>query len=186
MIKLGATDIVTAKLGSTQVSKIYLGSTEVWSAMPSRNNALISPTGLTGYTSGAITVSASSEYNTGYRAWKAFDGLTAVAATQAWLSAQFGGPQWLKVDFGANATAYSIQINNRNANSWEVKDFVIESSDDDATWTTRLTVIGASPSNVSQAWDLTTPATARYWRLRGTANTLGGLNFGILEWRIYS
>lgn len=69
------------------------------------NLSLIS--GLTGYTGGGATVSASSEYS-GNPAWHAFDSSTSTA----WQST--GDTGWLKVDFGAADTActgYTLTAN---------------------------------------------------------------------------
>ena len=127
---------------------------------------LISNTNFAGATSGIQTVSASSELSASLAAWKAYDNLT----TTSWLSTSL--PSWNKIDFGQSEAITKIVYNVRDDSGGvqAPQDYVIESSTDDLTWTTRSTVIGAPKdqnNDITHDFDDQT-ASARYWRIRCT------------------
>jgi hypothetical protein len=140
------------------------------SGLPARDNVLRSPSTMTGYTLGAVTVSADVEYNTNYRAWRAFDGSTD-ETFGAWASSYTPCPHWLKIDFGAAQTLYSVAL---CAITYAYPtSFTVQYSTDNSNWSNALVVTGASgwSLNTYKSYDLTTPAAARYWRIYFTAGT---------------
>lgn len=88
------------------------------------------------------TASASSEINGSNAAAKAFDNLT--GSSNKWLPATVptgGSPAWLKYDFGypvivAELAMISLYDTETTLDA-AIKDFTIESSDDDSSWTNR-------------------------------------------------
>lgn len=135
-------------------------------------------------TSGLQVVSASTELSETFAAWKAYDNL----ASTSWLSTAL--PSWNKIDFGQDENITSITYNVRNDSGGvqAPKGYVIESSDDNATWTTRSTVTdGAKDANNDITHDLDDQsASARYWRMRCTVGN-GENRIGLekLEWLGY-
>jgi len=174
-MKLGTTAISTLKLGASQVAKAYLGAVEVWSSVPSQDNVVRSPTNMTGFTSGAITVSADGYYGASYEPWRAFDGviLDIPGSNQIWASAQTAMPHWGKIDFGSGQLIYSVNILGRvTVNNQAPKDFTIDYSSDNSTWATAYTKTGETPWTAStfKNYLLAAPVSARYWRIHVTAN----------------
>ena len=108
-----------------------------------------------------------------------------------WESAQ-SDPQWLELDLGSTQTLCSMQIKWENAYS---TDFVIQTSatgGPSATdWTTLLTVVGQSLSNVGDPvwYAFDQGGSARYVRFYGTGRvTLEGTQYGnsFYRWGVYS
>ena len=135
-------------------------------------------------TSGLQVVSASTELAGSFAAWKAYDNL----ASTSWLSTAL--PSWNKIDFGQdeNITSITYNVRNDSGGAQAPKGYVIESSDDDVTWTTRSTVTdGAKDQNNDITHDFDDQsASARYWRMRCTVGN-GENRIGLekLEWLGY-
>ncbi|WP_223233320.1 cellulase family glycosylhydrolase [Chitinophaga sp. CF418] len=95
-----------------------------------------------------------------------------------WASALYADPQWITVDLGSNYNISQVKI------SWEAayaKDYLLQVSTDNATWTTVKTIQG----NTSLSNDHTgLSVTGRYVRMYGTAR---GTTYGysIYELEVY-
>ena len=88
--------------------------------------------------------------------------------TTRWSSA-YSDPQWIVVDLGANHEITEVELNWENACG---KDYLIQTSTDDVTWTTRTTVTNNSTAGLL-TYTYATPPTARYVRMYGTARATG-------------
>ena len=141
----------------------------------------ISNNNFTSDTSGLQVVSASTELGGSFAAWKAYDNL----ASTSWLSTAL--PSWNKIDFGQdeNITRITYNVRNDSGGVQAPKGYVIQSSDDDAVWTTRSTVTdGAKDQNNDITHDFDDQsASARYWRIYCTVGN-GESRTGLekLEW----
>jgi len=119
------------------------------------------------------TATASSVENTTFAASAAVDGNTGTR----W-SSSFADPAWIAIDLG------SAQTINRVVLRWEAaygKDYQIQTSTNNSTWTTVYTRTGGTGGNE----DFTFPAaTARYVRMYGTARgTVYG--YSLFEFEVY-
>lgn len=144
--------------------------------------------GLSGAGSGATVLST----NAGAGGWQAgwTNGtLTAASGGQTWTSGA-----WLKADFGSGKRIARFRMTSDGwANNGPDTDLILESSDDNVSWTPRwqMTVDGpawATVLNTGSGWVfpattgyrdtglivLPQPITARYWRIRGLGS--GGGN----------
>ena len=134
---------------------------------------------MSGYTLGAITVSALGESTASVRAWKAFDKGT--SSPSRWRHAV---STWLKVDFGSSQVAYSYMLQGegltRDPAAW-----TFEGSDNDSAWTTLDTQSGIGTSSAEQDFSLSKRAEYRYYRWSFTAMN-GGSTVGIKEAQIRS
>ena len=84
--------------------------------------------------------------------------------TTRWSSA-FSDPQWIVVDLGTDYAISEVDLN------WEAacgSNYLIQTSDDNVNWTTQTTVVGNTTSGLLK-YTYTTPVTARYVRMYGTA-----------------
>ena len=63
--------------------------------------------------------------------------------TTCWESSLYGAPSWLKVDLGAEHVARSMVIKSTAAQAEIPKDFVLQGSNDNSTWTVIETYTGA-------------------------------------------
>lgn len=117
---------------------------------------------------GSGTASASAQ-NVGEEASKAFDNSTATY----WQGNITNGAGWLKYDFGAgndkDIVEFAMQALSGFA-SRMMKEIDVQSSPDDATWTTVWSVSQPTWTNAQQVFTKPTAANHRYWRLR--PNTL--------------
>ena len=136
----------------------------------------------TSNTSGIQTLYRSSALALGFEIWKAYNNTSG-----QWLTTSL--PSWQKIDFGQDENISKIVYNVRNDGGGvqSPQSYIIESSDDDVTWTTRSTVTdGPRDQNNDITHELDTPATARYWRM--TVSTGYGENrIGLekMEWHGY-
>jgi hypothetical protein len=106
------------------------------------------------------TVTVSSTDSTANAGSNAVDG----NLTTRWSSA-YSDPQWIVVDLGATHSITEVDLN------WETacgKNYVIQTSPDDVTWTTQTTVTGNTTTGLLQ-YPYSTPISARYVRMYGTA-----------------
>lgn len=111
-----------------------------------------------GYQSSAsspYTVSASTEYNAEYAAWKACDNNSGTR----WSSSSTGGTGWLKIDFGTAKTASRIVIKpfSGQVNAWN-----LQGSNDNSNWTTLITSSHAN-SDATQTEDFVNTTAYRYY-----------------------
>lgn len=97
---------------------------------------------------GSGTASASSVFDSGYTADKAFQNDTTGAIGLQWYASPITYPQWLMWDFGAGNDKAIIELMlfcpNTTYNGY-VKDFSFQYSDDNSTWTNAM--VGATVSN---------------------------------------
>src|SRR5207249_6374782 len=113
------------------------------------------------------TATASSTENAGFPASNAVDGNTGTR----WSSA-FSDPQWLEVDLGSSQSICQVTLN------WETaygKAFQIQTSTDNATWTT----IYSTTAGTGGTQNLSVTGTGRYIRMYGTAR---GTQYGYSLW----
>lgn len=123
---------------------------------------------MTNYTTSGVTISMSSD-QASYRAWQAADSNTSTFGWQPTGAL----PAWIKVDFGlGNAKtikAYLLSMGGPSAGA----DWVLEGSNDDATWATVATVSDfqnfANGSFTPIWFQVDTPGSYRYYRLTFTA-----------------
>ena len=80
-----------------------------------------------------------------------------------WSSA-YSDPQWITIDLGANYDIDEIDLNWQTACGYN---YLIQTSTDDFTWTTRTSVYGNTSSGLL-AYPYSTPPSARYVRVYGT------------------
>ena len=130
------------------------------------------------------TASANGSETAGFSAAKAVDGVvdrkdSGGKAESRWASPVGNGPHWLKVDFGKEEQVKGVAIEweRRNATS-----YVIELSNDNASWTTVFTGTKASPS-YREVINLPETHTARYLRL--TINAFNANSEGV-NWNTVS
>ena len=123
-------------------------------------------------TGGTPTASSSFASPT-YDADKAFD----ANWSTFWHSATFPSttPQWIKYQFGSAADVASVRLAYRSGNTNQApKDFLIQWSDDNSSWTTAATYSGVTWATTSVgigrclSFPATTPAAGNYcnWRLK--------------------
>jgi hypothetical protein len=84
-----------------------------------------------------LSASASSQYNTTYYAWKAFDGNT---SSEYWRTSTTNGTGWLKINLGSGITKKITKVSvTAGATTGEApKNFTLQASNDDSTYTTLL------------------------------------------------
>lgn len=111
--------------------------------------------------SSSFAVYASSEYSSGYAAWKAFDGSTNTyyeAASSA-TTGQFifYNPLPLKVT--------TINITNRNSNYYQIKGGTVYGSNDNSSWTSLCTFSGSHSSGATWAIDVNSSSFYYYYKI---------------------
>lgn len=144
---------------------------------------------MTGYTSGTITVSASTD-RVGLEAWRAFDGNTS-SGTVYWVTAPAVNSGWLKTDYGLGITKvitqyvitpYQNAIRDNDPYNW-----TFEGSNDDINWDvldSKSAYLFTSQSSVTFTVSNTTGY--RYYRLnvarcRSTSTALVVTEFDLRE-----
>jgi hypothetical protein len=132
----------------------------------------VSPIMTSNTTPAPYVAAASSEYNSDYAAWKAFDGLISPVSNDAWVtgSGTFPGGvgnQWISIDLAAPTTVYHFMVRNRNTNNGNAIDFNFQGSNDNANWQNLHTVVGRTDllANEETVYHLSSPATFRYFRI---------------------
>ncbi len=118
---------------------------------------------------------AASSYLGGNTPAAAFDGNTGTR----WESA-FSDPQWISVDLGSSYSVTGVKL------IWETaagKDYKIQVSPDNATWTDAYTKTGGigGTENIT----FTAPVNGRYVRMYGTARTTG-YGYSLWEFEVYN
>lgn len=116
-----------------------------------------------------FVASASSEYNTNYSAWKAFNGSNSTDA-DGWLTADGVTTGWIQLDFGKEVVFNMVALTSspvRNANVSSPKDFNIDGSNDGVNYDTIRSITGEEnwkPDEMRQY--LINPLKKyRYWRI---------------------
>lgn len=116
--------------------------------------------------------SASSVENSDRVAAKAVDGDN----NTRW-SSQFSDPQWIQIDLGAQATVDNVQL------YWEAaygKNFQVQLSNDNSTWTTVATVTNGTGGNQT----IGAAGSGRYVRLNLTARGTG-YGYSLWEFQVF-
>jgi hypothetical protein len=133
---------------------------------------IVSPKNMTSNAAPAPYVTSTiSEYAGGYEAWRAFDADAATLWHTATPITSEGTP-WIKIDLGTpkKVSTYKYQARSpSNGQSW--KDWVLDGSNDNSTWTRVDTVVGepnTTPAEV-RTFACDAPGTFRYWRWTITA-----------------
>ncbi|MCL6459364.1 MAG: chitobiase/beta-hexosaminidase C-terminal domain-containing protein, partial [Gorillibacterium sp.] len=136
--------------------------------------------------SAIITISASSAnlalgktasaftYQGGNTAAAAFDG----SVSTRWES-EASDPQWIQVDLGSSYSITGVKLN------WETaagKDYKIQVSTDNATWSDAYTKTGGLGGIENNTFN--TPVPGQYVRLSGTARTTG-YGYSLWEFEVY-
>lgn len=95
----------------------------------------ITPIMTSNTTPSPYVVSASSEFNAGYKAWNAFDNTVNDSTSDGWVSSASPN-QWLKIDFNKSTVINSYEITNRGyAGDVKIpKSWILQGSNDDLTW----------------------------------------------------
>ncbi len=134
-----------------------------------------------------FTASASSEVSSSFAAWKAFEGNLGVAAY--WLGSN-SGVDWLKLDVGLGTYLldnYTVQVNSLGEPTRAPKDWTMEGSNDNSSWTTVDTRTNQTSWGTSEARNFrcATRTTAyRYFRFNVTANN-GDADTQVAEMKLF-
>ena len=147
---------------------------------------------MTDYTNGMITISASSEYNTNYKAWKSFNNATEIEVYDIWYTKDVAQNysnlinEWIKIDFGEPKTVTKYTMRSRDSYSVIVaSDWVVEGSNDNINWTILHTVTGQNnmAARETRTFALDTTGNYRYYRFRitGNKNERSYVGFGQLD-----
>jgi large repetitive protein len=123
-----------------------------------------------------FVVSASSEVNSSWQAWQAFDGVRGgPSSTDGWGSAN-SSPAWLQIDLGSGQLlgSYAIETPGNQGTGVMPNTWTMEGSNDGATWSTVDTQTGITwTAGQTQTFTCFAPGTWRYYRLNVTANNGG-------------
>jgi len=109
--------------------------------------------------------------------------------TTPWFGNQ-AGVGWLRVDLGSakRITAWRIYHGDNSVPLANARNFVIQSSDDDSSWTDRDTsysTLGVSTLDTGIV-SLGSPTTARYWRYYTSTHHGNGYGTGLFAFGVYS
>lgn len=126
---------------------------------------LRTPEEMTGYSLGGITVSSNAEASALYYVWKAFDS----SGSTAWVG-NATTSAWVKIDFGVDLVIRSIEMANVSGRlNRTPRDFVVESSIDDAEWVAIFSGVWTDPvADVLAHFDFPSSDPARFWRITVT------------------
>ena len=124
-------------------------------------------------------------------AWKAFDGANASEGHE-WHSnggANANNPQWLSWYTKTPIQIQSITITNRDLGesfpaineSYTMKDFSVQYSDDNSNWTTVYEDTNPKGSGVATPFTISATSAHQYWRLLITSGWIGSVTIGELD-----
>lgn len=120
---------------------------------------------MTSNTAPSGTAAASTTYDTSYAAWKALDKNT---SSTNWVTPSYSmANQWLSYDFTAPRFIHTATISTQHSDitvTARIKDFRIEYSDNNSTWTSVATGTKADAAT-EEAFDVISAGAHRYWRL---------------------
>jgi len=114
-----------------------------------------------------FAVSASNEYSASYPAWKAFDDNS---SNTYWQSTNTTPPHWIMWYNPDPIKVSNIAITNGgNSSNYSIQDCLVQASNDNANWTTLVTLTGHTVTTTNTAWDVPIPSNKRgfykYYRL---------------------
>ncbi len=144
----------------------------------------VTPTMTAPTTPAGYTASASTEFDTTYVAWKAFDG---AFADSSWNSSAAGLPQWLQLQFPSAVYVASYKITSRPAGgeTYAPGSFTLQGSNDGTNWTVVDTRTGqVFAVSETKTYTVAIPQPFVYWRLNITA-TPNGTYAGLTELELY-
>lgn len=136
---------------------------------------------MTSNTAPSGTAAASTAYTSSYAAWKALDKSTSTS----WVTTADAGNQWLSYDFTAPRFVHTAMISTQNIvfeTPARVKDFRIEYSDNNTSWTTAATGTKADAAT-AEDFDVIHAGAHRYWRLFAI-NNRGGARIEVTEFNL--
>ena len=118
-----------------------------------------------------FVVSASSEFNAGYAAWRAFDHLSGSGGSNAW--ACTGTTGWLKIFIGTACvvTSYTLTAS-ADSQTMMARDWTLQGSNNDATWTIIHSTTNQTGWSAAEmrTYTITSPENYSYYKLDITAN----------------
>ena len=141
---------------------------------------------MTAATTSGFTISATSEFNASYAAWKACDNI--FSTEWAMLGSPF--PTIWKIQCPTQFVIWKIEISKREFGTEFITSFYFEGSKDDITWTSlaysagQMSLIGAPPSVLTVLINDSTYTSYSYFRLRCLTGT--GTNPGINSFQMYA
>ena len=123
------------------------------------------------------TPSADTENSAGYEADKACDDNTGTS----WASSVTAFPHWWKYDFGVGITKIITRITllSTNAASPQIKNFTLQGSNNDSSWTTVYTGLTEDNTNV-QTFSFSNGSAYRYYMINATDSWFGGNTIGAI------
>ena len=138
---------------------------------------------MTSNTTPSGTAAASTTFSTTYAAWKALDKNT---SSTSWLTSNGSiANQWLSYDFTAPRFIHTATISTQyvaSSATARIKDFRIEYSDNNSTWTSVATGTKADAAT-EETFDVISAGAHRYWRLFAV-NNRGGTNISFDEFNL--
>jgi len=142
---------------------------------------------MTSATTSGFTISASSQFDANFAAWKACDG--SAATDWAMLGSTF--PSTWQVQCPSPVAIWQIQVSKRNTGSEFITSFFFEGSPDGSTWTTLasstgdLSGIGPPPSVLTVTINDPSYTPYTYYRMRNTAGVGPNPGFAIFQMYAY-
>ena len=143
---------------------------------------------MTSATTSGFTISASSQFDATFAAWKACDG--SAATDWAMLGSTF--PSTWQVQCPSPVAIWQIQVSKRNGGSEFITSFFFEGSSDGSTWATLaystgdLSGIGAPPSVLTVQINDPSYTPYTYYRMRNTAGVGPNPGFAIFQMYAYT
>jgi hypothetical protein len=140
------------------------------------NNIIINKAELTNFLTGGIA-SADNEFP-GYSASRACDGL--LTEEDGWYTEDLPFPHWWKYDLGAEVTQKAHKLKILSASGGQLKNFKLQGSNNNSTWTDLYTGIHSTPS-AWEEYNFVNNISYRYYRLYITSNWRADDYSGIVE-----
>jgi hypothetical protein len=139
-------------------------------AIYSHNANDLTPTLTSNSSASPIIVSASTEYNSSYAAWKAFNhlvgasGWASTAGHTGWLKVYSGGPLWTVTSYTVSSCTDSLVA--------MAKDWTLQGSTDGSNWTVIDTQTGQASwtSDDMRTYTISSPGNYSYYKLDITDN----------------
>ncbi|MBD3768454.1 MAG: discoidin domain-containing protein, partial [Gammaproteobacteria bacterium] len=151
---------MTAILANSTARALFIAST----AIPISNTAKMTSDS----TPAPFVSRASSQLNTDYAAWKAFNQGT--LSDGFWSPASNSSGNYIAYDFNVPVLVHTFEIY-QSSSTYFAKSYVIEFSDDDINWSIAATVVNSTydTGSVIRTIPVNEAARHRYWRMRITS-----------------